>query len=166
MNMNVAVDIINMKKIMNAATVTMKKAKNISDYTLTVTSVILKNVVKTGDYFFNDASWELGTDKANYTIFTGSATLDDTDYTTMDNSDKPYLIVIPQTLTAWSGSGSPANTYLELSCTISKEGYEGFTGTAYIPFGATLEKGTQYDVKVNIGKNSLYNASGNKIIQP
>ena len=144
----------------------MKKAKNISDYTLTVTSVQLCNVVNEGNYFFNTASWVPGTTTDNYSIFAGSAALGDTDYTIMDNSDKPYLIVIPQALTAWSGSGSPANTYLELSCTISKEGYEGFTGTAYIPFGATLEKGTQYDVKVNIGKNSLYNASGNKIIQP
>lgn len=144
----------------------MKKAKNISDYTLTVTGVQLCNVVNEGNYFFNTASWVPGTTTDNYSIFSGSATLGDTDYTIMDNSDKPYLIVIPQTLTAWSGSGSPANAYLELSCTISKEGYEGFTGTAYIPFGATLEKGTQYDVKVNIGKNSLYNASGNKIIQP
>ncbi len=144
----------------------MKKAKNISDYTLTVTGVQLCNVVNEGNYFFNTASWVPGTTTDNYSIFSGSATLGDTNYTIMDNSDKPYLIVIPQTLTAWSGSGSPANTYLELSCTISKEGYEGFTGTAYIPFGATLEKGTQYDVKVNIGKNSLYNDYGNKIIQP
>ena len=142
----------------------MKKAKNMRDYTLTVTSVILKNVVKTGEYFFNTASWVPGTTTDNYSIFSGSATLGTDDYTAMDTGEKPYVIVIPQTLTAWSGSGSPANTYLELSCTISKEGYEGFTGTAYIPFGATLEKGYQHDVKVNIGKNSLYEASGTKII--
>ena len=82
----------------------------------------------------------------------------------MDTSDTPYLIVIPQTLTPWNGSGSPANTYLKLTCTITKNGSTVFTGTAYIPFGATLEKGTQYDVKINIGKNSLYKNDGTKII--
>lgn len=81
----------------------MKKAKNISGYTLTVTSVQLCNVVNEGKYFFNTASWVPGTTTANYTIFSGSATLGDTDYTTMDPSGTPYLIVIPQTLTAWSG---------------------------------------------------------------
>ena len=144
----------------------MKKAKNISDYTLTVSGVQLCNVVNEGNYFFNTASWVPGTTTANYTIFPGSATLGDTDYTIMDNSDKPYLIVIPQTLTPWNGSGSPANTYLKLTCTLTltKGGSTIHNGTAYIPFAATLEQGTQYDVKINIGKNSLYKAPGTKII--
>ena len=142
----------------------MKKAKNISDYTLTVTSVQLCNVVNEGNYFFNTASWVPGTTTDNYSIFSGSATLGDTDYTIMDNSDKPYLIVIPQTLTPWNGSASLANTYLELTCTLTKGGSTIHNGTAYIPFAATLKQGTQYDVKINIGKNSLYSAPGTKII--
>ena len=144
----------------------MKKAKNISDYTLTVTDVELCNVVKTGDYYFNTASWTPGTTTDNYSIFSGSATLGDTDYTIMDNSDKPYLIVIPQTLTAWDGSTAiglaTAQSYLQITCTIT--GPTSYTGTAYIPFGATLKKGTQYDVKINIGKNSLNKSDGTKII--
>jgi len=145
----------------------MKKAKNISDYTLTVTSVTLRNVVNEGKYFFNDASWEPGTDKADYTVFSGSATLDDTDYTTMDPSGTPYLIVIPQTLTAWDATtaieSATAQSYLQITCTIT--GPTSYTGTAYIPFGATLKKGTQYDVKINIGKNSLYSAANTKAIK-
>ncbi|MBR3414012.1 MAG: hypothetical protein IKG81_15135, partial [Bacteroidales bacterium] len=142
----------------------MKKAKNISDYTLTVSGVQLCNVVNEGNYFFNTASWVPGTTTDNYSIFSGNATLGDTDYTIMDNSDKPYLIVIPQTLTPWNGSASLANTYLELTCTLTKGGSTIHNGTAYIPFAATLKQGTQYDVKINIGKNSLYSAPGTKII--
>ena len=141
----------------------MKKATNMSDYTLTVTSVKLCNVVNHGDYYFNDASWTLGKTTSSYTVFSGSATLGTTDYTAMDTSESPYLILIPQTLTAWNPTETPSNTYLELTYTI-KNGSTGVYSTAYIPFAATLEKGTQYDVKINIGKNSLYNASGNKII--
>lgn len=144
----------------------MKKAKNISGYTLTVTSVQLCNVVNEGKYFFNTASWVPGTTTANYTIFSGSATLDDTDYTTMDPSGTPYLILIPQTLTAWDATtaieSATAQSYLQITCTIT--GPTSYTGTAYIPFGATLEKGTQHDVKINIGKNSLYKDDGTKII--
>ena len=142
----------------------MKKATNISDYTLTVTGVTLCNVVKEGNYYFNTASWTPGTSKANHTIFSGSATLGTTDYTVMDTSDGPYLIVIPQTLTPWDGAGALANTYLELACTLTKDGSTVHSGTAYIPFGATLAKGSQYDVKINIGKNSLYSAANTKVI--
>jgi len=142
----------------------MKKATNISDYTLTVTSVKLCNVVKQGDYYFNDASWTLGTTTSSYTVFSGSATLGTTDYTAMDTSEKPYLILIPQTLTAWNPTGALSNSYLELTCTI--KGSTGvYSGTAYIPFAATLEQGTQYDVKINIGKNSLYSAANTKAIK-
>ena len=142
----------------------MKKATNISDYTLTVTSVKLCNVVNHGDYYFNTKLWTPGTTTSSYTVFSGTAALGTTDYTAMDTSEKPYLILIPQTLTAWNPSASLANTYLELTCTLTKGGSTIHNGTAYIPFGATLEQGTQYDVKVNIGKNSLYSAANTKVI--
>ena len=147
----------------------MKKATNMSDYTLTVTSVILHNVVKKGDYYFGTSAWKPGTattDYTDYTLFTGTATLGTAEYTPMDTSEKPYVIVIPQTLTAWKPAPNTAlsNSYLELTCTISKDNTTLHSGTAYIPFAAKFEQGYQHDVKVNIGKNSLYNASGNKII--
>ena len=154
----------------------MKKAKNMSDYTLTVTSVILKNVVKTGNYYYGTSKWELGTastHSTHYTLFTGSATLDTADYRAMDTGEKPYVSVIPQTLTAWDPATDPAtepttdlsNSYLELTCTISKGNTTLHSGTAYIPFAATFEQGYQHDVKINIGKNSLYSAANTKVIK-
>ena len=143
----------------------MKKAKNLSDYTLTVSEVKLYHVVKAGDYYYSTTSWILGTEMADYTLFSGSKTLGYTDYEAMDtNESTAYLFLIPQTLTAWNGSGSPTSTYLELDCTINSGDTEVYSGKAYIPFGATLEKGTQYDVNLNIGKNSLYKNDGTKII--
>ena len=95
-------------------------------------------------------------------FFSGSKTLGYTDYEAMDtNESTAYLFLIPQTLTAWNGSGSLANTYLELDCTIKSGDTQVYSGKAYIPFGATLEKGTQYDVNLNIGKNSLYKIDTN-----
>ena len=148
----------------------MKKAKNLSTYTLTVSEVKLCHAVKAGDYYFSTASWTPSTkttDYTNYTLFNGSKTLDVTDYVAMDIDDKTaYLFLIPQTLTKWSGSGLPANTdtYIELNCTIKDGDTQVHIGEAYIPFGYTLVKGTQYDVKLNIGKNSLYKIDGTNII--
>lgn len=142
-----------------------KKAKNMSDYTLTVSSVILSGVVNTGDYHYDTSEWTLGKATSSYTLYDGTAkTLTNSDYEALDATEAPYLFLIPQTLTAWAPPSAPANTYLELTCTISKNGSNVFNGAAYIPFAATLAEGTQYDVKINIGKNSLYNSSGNKII--
>lgn len=144
----------------------VKKANNLSDYTLTVSSVILSGVVNTGDYHYDTSTWTLVDAKSNYTLYTGTAkTLNDTAYVALDATEAPYLFLIPQTLTAWTPSTALANTYLKLTCTISKSSSNVFIdGTAYIPFAATLAAGTQYDVKINIGKNSLYQENGNKII--
>ena len=74
--------------------------------------------------------------------------------------------MIPQTLTAWNHvtdiATATAQTYIEIECTIT--GATSFSGTAYIPFGATLAAGKQHDVKINIGKNSLYSSANTKII--
>ena len=141
-----------------------KKANNLSDYTLTVSSVKLSGVVKAGNYYYNTSTWTLGDAKSSYTLYDGTAkTLSISDFEALGATDAPYLFLIPQTLTAWTPSPAPANTYLELTCVISKDG-SVFNGTAYIPFGATLAGGTQYDVKINIGKNSLYDSNGNNII--
>lgn len=143
----------------------VKKANNLSDYTLKVSSVKLSGVVKAGNYYYNTSTWTLGDATSSYTLYDGTAkTLSNLDYEALDATDAPYLFLIPQTLTEWTPSTALANTYLELACTIRKDGSSDFNGTAYIPFGATLAGGTQYDVKINIGKNSLYNNNGDKII--
>lgn len=144
----------------------VKKANNLSDYTLKVSSVKLSGVVKAGNYYYNNTpSWTLGDEKSSYTLYEGTAkTLTNSDFEALDATDAPYMFLIPQKLTEWTPSTALANTYLELTCVISKGGSNEFNGTAYIPFGATLAGGTQYDVKINIGKNSLYNNNGDKII--
>ena len=96
-----------------------------------------------------------------------SQTLASDSYVLLNGSeDDSYLFLIPQTLTAWNPSGALSNTYLEVTCTITNTSTstQVYSGTAYIPFAATFEKGTKYDVKINIGKNSLYNSPNNKII--
>ena len=142
----------------------VKKAKNLADYTLTVSEVKLCNVASQGDYYFSTSSWTLGVTRSDYTLYSGAGlTLGTESFVPLDDSSAPYLFLLPQTLTAWSGSGAPANTYLELTCVINKGG-EVHNGKAYIPFGDVLEKGYEYDMNINIGKNSLYKGDGTKII--
>ena len=148
----------------------VKKATNLADYTLSITSVRLCNVINQGQYFYDTASWTLGSSRSSYTLYDGSAkTLDTVDYQPLDASDAPYLFMIPQTLTAWDHetgiASATAQTYIQISCTITKDASDVFSGTAYIPFGATLAAGMQHDVKINIGKNSLYSSANTKIIQ-
>ena len=142
----------------------VKKSTNINDKTLTVSSIVLKNVIKDGKYYYGTQSWTLGTTSTDYTLLSSSQTLASDSYVLLNGSeDDSYLFLIPQTLTAWNPSGALSNTYLELTCTITSTSTQ-VSGTAYIPFAATFEKGTKYDVKINIGKNSLYNSPNNKII--
>ena len=146
----------------------VKKAKNLDDYTLSISpsneiSIKLFNVVKEGKYYFDKTpSWELVDNRSSYTLYSGSFdNLSSDAYTELTQGTGPYLFIIPQELTAWNQSGNPANTYIELNCSISKSEFS-YSGKAYIPFGATLEAGKKYDVKINIGMNSLYKVVDNK----
>ena len=145
----------------------VKKSTNINDKTLTVSSIVLKNVIKDGKYYYGTQSWTLGTTSTDYTLLSSSQTLASDSYVLLNGSeDDSYLFLIPQTLTAWNPSGALSNTYLEVTCTITNTSTstQVYSGTAYIPFAATFEKGTKYDVKINIGKNSLYSGTDTKII--
>ena len=152
----------------------VKKSPNLDSYTLSVSSIVLKNVKKRGKYYYGTSSWNNIDTYTNYTLYSGSAmTLgsDKTkDYVALNGNfgtaGEPYLFIIPQTLTAWDTIGDLSNTYLEVTCTITNTSTstQVYSGTAYIPFAATFEKGTKYDVKINIGKNSLYSGTDTKII--
>lgn len=147
----------------------VKKSTNINDKTLTVSSIVLKNVIKDGKYYYGTQSWTLGTTSTDYTLLSSSQTqtLASDSYVLLNGSeDDSYLFLIPQTLTAWDTTGDLSNTYLELTCTITNTSNSTlvYSGKAYIPFAATFEKGTKYDVKINIGKNSLYSGTDTKII--
>ena len=151
----------------------VKKSPNLDSYTLSVSSIVLKNVKKRGKYYYGTSSWNDIDTYTNYTLYSGSAmTLgsDKTkDYVALNGNfgtaGEPYLFIIPQTLTAWDTTGDLSNTYLEVTCTITNTSTstQVYSGTAYIPFAATFEKGTKYDVKINIGKK-LYSGTDTKII--
>ena len=143
----------------------VKKATNLKDYTLNVTNITLCNVKKHGEYVLSSEEWRSVDTDANFTLYKGSAlTLNSKDYIALTDTKGPWLFMIPQTLTAWDGTSTLGNTYFQISCTITKDASEVYSGTAYIPFGAVLQKGYQHDVNINIGKKSLYQANGTKII--
>ncbi len=150
----------------------VKKATNLADYTLSITNLQLCNVIKSGRYYYGSNSWTLDSNRANYTLYSDSGkTLGTTEYEPLDNSDGPYLFMIPQVLTPWGGttdiSSATAQSYIQLTCTITQtsDNHQIYSGTAYIPFGTNLTAGYQHDVKINIGKNSLYSSANTKIIQ-
>lgn len=145
----------------------VKKATNLKDFTLTVTSIKICNIVKEGKYDLATSTWTLGNFRTIYTLYEGTGlTLGTTDYTLLNADEDDYLFMIPQILTPWDTSTAIASagtqSYIQLECTIS--GTTSFSGTAYIPFAATLAAGMQHDVKINIGKNSLYSSPNKKII--
>ena len=151
----------------------VKKSTNLNDYTLTVRNIKICNIVKQGQYYFasatKEAYWTPGTLRSDYTLYDGTdLALGSSEYIALDDTGAPYLFMIPQTLTAWDTSttiaSATAQTYLQIVCTLTKDAAEVYSGTAYIPFGTTLAAGMQHDVKINIGKNSLYNAPSTKII--
>lgn len=151
----------------------VKKSTNLNDYTLSVSSIKLCNIIKKGDYYYNTSSWTLSGNRTEYTLYSGSAvTLGSTDYIpiygTYGSAEAPYLFLIPQTLTAWDHttniSSATTQTYLEIECTITQSSTPIYSGTAYIPFSATLEKGIKYEnVNINIGWKTLYKSDGKLI---
>ena len=147
----------------------VKKARNLDEYTLSITEVKLCNIIRSGQYFFNTLSWQLDNERSEYTLYSGTPkTLGSTDYEPFDTSDTPYLFIIPQTLTPWDHVTAIASvttqTYIQITCTLTNDHASVYNGTAYIPFAAALTAGYQHEVKINIGKNSLYSGLGTKII--
>ena len=154
----------------------VKKSTNLDSYTVSVSSIVLKNVVKQGKYYFGTGAWELSDTRSNYTLLSSAKTLASNAYDLLNGSaDNSYLFLIPQTLTPWNHTTAIASattqTYLEVTCNIT--GTINYSGTAYIPFtistsegNQTLQKGKKYDVKINIGKNSLYSGPNTLIINP
>ena len=145
----------------------VKKATNLKDFTLTVTSIKICNIVKEGKYDLATSKWTPGDSRTKYTLYEGTGlTLGTTDYTLLNANADDYLFMIPQILTPWDTSTAIASagtqSYIQLECTIS--GATSYSGTAYIPFSATLDAGVLNNVKINIGRNSLYSSPATKII--
>jgi len=143
----------------------VKKAKNLDGYTLKVSNIKLKNVVNSGKYNYGSGKWTLRTSSSDFALLSTETTLSSDSYTLLNGDEEnSYLFMIPQTLKAWSPEQALSDCYLEIVCEIIKDGNTVYSGTAYIPFSATFYKGYRHDVKINIGKNSLYSAQNTKII--
>jgi hypothetical protein len=153
----------------------IKESTNMSGYKLEIKEVVLCNVIKQAKYYYASGWAEWYSDRSVYTLYssTSNYTLGFSDYIAMDGGTPNYLFMIPQALTAWDTSTAIAEattqTYLKVKCTITKTSVNPNTviyndSYAYIPFGATLVAGKKYDVKINVGKNSLYSAANTKII--
>ena len=156
----------------------VKKGANLSGYTLNITDIKLFNVIKDGEYDLESNTWKLLTTKTNYTLYKSengsSITPNENNYIVLNGTattgdTDPYLFFIPQTLTAWnetsvSGNAPSDGSYLQIACTITNDNNsQVFSGTAYYPFTATLQKGYQYNVNINIGKKHLYKIDGSTI---
>ena len=130
----------------------VKKANNLGSNALTVTSIRLCNVKKDGQYYFDSGEWQSVQTDASYTLYSGDPkTINSGDYELLNNeTGKPYLFLIPQELTGWNGT---SGTYVEIAWNYSSE--TPSSGTAKIPLTKTLVKGTQYDVKINIGTTTI-----------
>lgn len=107
--------------------------------TLTVTSIVLKNVSNTGKYYFETAAWDDVKGTANYTLNNSDMNITTTPQALSSN----HLFMIPQERAANGTEG----TYLEISYTFS--GQE--RTTANIPLTVDWKKSTQYTINIKLG---------------
>lgn len=150
----------------------IKKSTNLNDYKLDVSEVVLCNILNHAKYYYATGWSDFYDTRSVYTLFSGSQqNLGSGSWIEMDGGSGDYLFLIPQTLTPWNHTTAIASvttqTYLKVNCTITNTSTstQVHSGYAYIPFGYTLVGNKKYNVKINIGKNSLYNSSGTLIIQ-
>lgn len=111
--------------------------------TLTVNSIVLKNVCNKGKYYFgttfDESTWSDVSGSANYTLNNSPMVITTTPQALSSN----HLFMIPQTRAA----NGTVGTYLEISYTFS-----GQTGnTAIIPLTVNWEKSTQYTINIKLG---------------
>lgn len=115
------------------------KTNKLSNGTLTVNSIVLRNVSNSGKYYFGTPTWGDVSGSAYYTLTSGNITVD----TEAQALSSNYLFVIPQSRDANGTTG----TYLEISYTFS-----GQTETsATIPLSVNWEAGKQYTINIKLG---------------
>lgn len=113
--------------------------------TLTVNSIVLRNVSNTGNYYFGSSTWgdvKAGDDPKtppHYTLTNGDITVDNTPQALSSN----YLFVIPQTRAANGTTG----TYLDVTYTFSGQKETSAT----IPLSVNWEAGKQYTINIKLG---------------
>ena len=107
--------------------------------TLTVSSIIMKNVNNTGKYYFGSGTWQEVSGSAYYTMTNSNITVS-TDLTPLPAN---YLFMIPQTRAADGTSG----TYLEVKYTVSGKSEQ----TANIPLALNWQAGYKYTYNIVLG---------------
>ena len=143
------------------------KTQKLKDYDVTVNSVTLCNIKSKGRYHFKTETWsDLGVDSYfTMTAYNPEGTgglLIDTEAKWLAQEGE-YLFLIPQSLTAWDKNDAELkNTYIKINCTISKGDFT-FSGDAYIPFGANLEKGKIHSFVINMGTAMRKIVNGNLV---
>jgi hypothetical protein len=108
--------------------------------TLTVNSIVLRNVSNTGKYYFGETpTWGDVSGSAYYTLTDGDITVDNTPQALRSN----YLFVIPQTRAANDTTG----TYLEINYTFSGQKKTSAT----IPLAVNWAAGSKYTIDIKLG---------------
>lgn len=125
------------------------KTNTVKEHSFKINSIVLKNVRKNGDYYY-DSGWTLGSDRTNYTLTntlekTLTSTLEKTSILTTDYQPLPckWLFLIPQ---------SQDGIQLEIKYTVD----EGAEKTKILNVGTdSWEQGKQYTVNIRVGSSFL-----------
>lgn len=113
---------------------------------LTVKSIVLKKVIKTGDYYYNTGAWtinDVNENYAEYTVTNGAITVT----TTPQEVAQGYLYMIPQTRAASGTSG----TYLEINYTTGNVAKK-----ATIPLAIDWKAGESYPINIKLGTTTIH----------
>lgn len=105
--------------------------------TLTVNSIVLRNVNNSGKYYFGTSTWGDVSGSAYYTLTSGNITVD----TEAQALSSNYLFVIPQTRAVNGTTG----TYLEINYTLSG------SKQATIPLAVDWVAGSKYTIDIKLG---------------
>ena len=116
------------------------KTDKLSNSSLTINSIVLRNVNNTGRYYFGGTpAWQNVSGSAYYTLTSGIITVD----TEAQALSSNYLFVIPQS----SEANGTTGTYLDVTYTFS-----GQTETsATIPLSVNWEAGSKYTINIKLG---------------
>ena len=112
------------------------KTNKLSNGTLTVNSIVLRNVSNSGKYYFGTSTWGDVSGSAYYTLTSGITV--DTEAQALSSN---YLFVIPQTRAVNGTTG----TYLEINYTLSG------SKQATIPLAVDWVAGSKYTIDIKLG---------------
>ena len=115
------------------------KTEKLSNGTLTVNSIVLRNVSNTGKYHFESSSWSDVSGSAYYTLANSDMNITTASQALSSN----YLFVIPQS----SEANGTTGTYLDVTYT-----FTGQTKTsATIPLSVDWVAGSKYTIDIKLG---------------